>query len=231
MSEVIHRGPSWKGARASGGRVHFMPGHDGLASVLLVHGAASGPWVFDRWLDRLTGARTEAVDLQEGLDVAHASMRDYADRLAWAAEALPRPLAICAWSMGGLVAMMAAARVEPACLVLLEASPSAEIRGTDPEVELAHGTFDGEATYGAFPVGVRSRPESALARAERKRGISVPRLPGPTLVVSGREFPRERGRVLAEAYECDELAFPELDHWGLVLDGRVSDAIGRHLAL
>jgi pimeloyl-ACP methyl ester carboxylesterase len=208
-----------------------MHRHDGVASLLLVHGAASGPWVFDRWLERRTGARTEAVDLQVGLDVAHASMRDYADRLALAAEALPRPLAICAWSMGGLVAMMAAPRVEPACLVLLEASRPAEIQGTHPEVELAHGTFDGEATYGAFPVGVRSRPESVLARAERQRGISVARLPGPTLVVSGREFPRERGRLLAEAYECDELAFPELDHWGLVLDSRVSDAVGRHLAL
>jgi pimeloyl-ACP methyl ester carboxylesterase len=208
-----------------------MHGHDGLASVLLVHGAASGPWVFDRWLDRFAEARTEAVDLQVGLDVAHASMRDYADRLTSAAEALPRPLAMCGWSMGGLVAMMAAARVEPACLVLLEASPSAEIQGTHPEVELAHGTFDGAATYGGFPDGVRSRPESLLARAERKRGISVARLPGPTLVVSGREFPRERGRLLAEAYGCDELAFPELDHWGLVLDARVSDAVGRHLAL
>jgi pimeloyl-ACP methyl ester carboxylesterase len=208
-----------------------MHGHDGLASVLLVHGAASGPWVFDRWLDRLTGARTEAVDLQAGLDVAHASMYDYADRLALAADALPRPLAMCAWSMGGLVAMMAAPRVEPACLVLLEASPSAEIQGPHPEVQLAHGTFDGEATYGPFPVGMRSRPESVLARAERKRGISVARLPGPTLVVSGREFPRERGRLLAETYGCDELAFPELDHWGLVLDGRVSDAVSRHLAL
>lgn len=208
-----------------------MHGHDGLASVLLVHGAASGPWVFDRWLDRFADARTEAVDLQAGLDVAHASMGDYAGRLALAAEALPRPIAVCAWSMGGLVAMMAAPRIEPACLVLLEASPSAEIQGTHSEVELAHGTFDGEATYGAFPVGVRSRPESVLARAERKRGISVPRLPGPTLVVSGREFPRERGRLLAEAYECDELTFPELDHWGMVLDARVSDAVGRHLAL
>jgi pimeloyl-ACP methyl ester carboxylesterase len=199
--------------------------------VLLVHGAASGPRVFDGWFDRLTDARTEAVDLHAGLDVAHASMRDYADRLASAAEALPRPIAVCGWSMGGLVAMMAAPRVEPACLVLLEASPSAEIQGTHPEVALAHGTFNGEATYGAFPDGVRSRPESLLARAERKRGIPVARLPGPTLVVSGREFPRERGRLLAEAYGCDELTFPELDHWGIVLDGRVSDAVGRHLAL
>jgi pimeloyl-ACP methyl ester carboxylesterase len=76
--------------------------HDRPASVLFVHGAASGPWVFDGWLDRFASARTEAVDLHAGLDVARASMRDYADRVALAAEVLPRPLAVCAWSMGGL---------------------------------------------------------------------------------------------------------------------------------
>jgi hypothetical protein len=127
--------------------------------------------------------------------------------------------------------MMAAPRVEPSCLVLLEPSPPAEIQGTHPQVDLASGTFDGEATYGAFPADVRSRPDSVLARAERKRGISVARLPGPTLVVSGREFAQERGRLVAETYGCDEVAFPELDHWGLVLDGRVPDAVARHLAL
>lgn len=205
--------------------------HDRIASVLFVHGAASGPWVFDGWLDRFASVRTEAVDLHAGLDVAHASMRDYADTVVLAAQALPRPLAVCAWSMGGLVAMMAAPTVRPACLVLLEPSPPAEVHGTHPEVELVDGTFDGEAMYGAFPAGVRSRPESVFARGERKRGVPVPSLPGPTLIVASREFPRERGRLLAQTYRCDELAFPELDHWGLVLDARVPDAIARHLAL
>ena len=176
-------------------------------------------------------ARTEAVDLQEGLDVARASMHDYAERVERSAEVLPRPVAICAWSMGGLVAMMAAQRVEPDCLVLLEPSPPAEIQGTDPDVELDRGTFDGEASYGAFPAGVRSRPESRLARAERKRGISVARLAGPALVISGREFAMERGRLVAERYGCDEVTFPELDHWGLVLDVGVPDVVAQHLAL
>lgn len=208
-----------------------MHAHDIVSSMLFVHGAASGPWVFDGWLDRFAGTRTEAVDLHGGLDVAHASMRDYADRIAMTAEVLPRPLAVCAWSMGGLAAMMAAQRVEPDCLVLLEPSPPAEIQGTDLKVELVHGTFDGEATYGAFPAGTRSRPESRLARAERKRGISVARLAGPALVISGREFAKERGCLVAERYGCDELTFPELDHWGLVLDAGVRDVVAQHLAL
>ena len=111
-----------------GVRLSRMHVHAGVASVLLVHGAASGPWVFDGWSPCFTGAQTEAVDLHEGLDVARASMHDYADRVAWAAETLPRPLAVCGWSMGGLVAMMAAPRIDPACLILLEL---AETYGAD----------------------------------------------------------------------------------------------------
>jgi hypothetical protein len=39
-------------------------------------------------------------------------------------------------------------------------------------MELEHGTFDGEAVYGAFPDGVRARPESLPARADRKSAAS-----------------------------------------------------------
>jgi hypothetical protein len=101
------------------------------------------------------------------------------------------------------------------------------VQGFDESVELRAGTFDPEETYGAFPPGMRARPESLLARAERKRGISVPELPCPALVVYGDEFPEERGRALAARYGAEELAFPGLDHWGLVLDERVRDYLSR----
>jgi hypothetical protein len=76
---------------------------------------------------------------------------------------------------------------------------------------------------------MRARLESLLARAERKRGVSVPSLPCPALVVSGDEFPEDRGRQLAAYYGADELAFPGLDHWGLVLDARVPEALAERL--
>jgi hypothetical protein len=38
-----------------------------------------------------------------------------------------------------------------------------------------------------------------------------------------------RGRDLARFYRADELGFPGLDHWGLVLDERVPRAIGEWL--
>jgi pimeloyl-ACP methyl ester carboxylesterase len=198
-----------------------------LKSLLLAHGAGSGPWVFDGWAAAFPDLEVEAVDLMAGLNVAEASMSNYSAVIARAAEWLPRPVALCGWSSGGLAATMAARQAEAAYLILLESSPPGEVQGFDESVPLRAGTFDPEETYGAFPPGMRARPESLLARAERKRGVSVPELPCPALVVYGDEFPEERGRALAAYYQAEELAFPGFDHWDLVLDERVRDYLSR----
>src|ERR687884_1907011 len=176
-----------------------------VAGLLLAHGAGSGPWVFDGWGESFPELEVEAVDLQGGLNVAEAAMSNYAAVVVRAAEWLPRPVALCGWSSGGLAAMMAARQAEADFLILLEASTPGEVQGFDESVELRAGTFDPEETYGAFPPRMRARPESLLARAERKRGVSVPELPCPALVVSGYEFPEERGRALAAYYGAEPL--------------------------
>src|SRR5919202_6474349 len=112
------------------------------SSLLLIHGAGSGPWVFDDWLGSFPSMRVAAVDLLEGLDVASASMSDYAERVVAAAPALPKPVALCGWSMGGLVALQAAACVRPHSVILIEASPPAEVQGFDAAVAVGAGTFD-----------------------------------------------------------------------------------------
>jgi pimeloyl-ACP methyl ester carboxylesterase len=145
-------------------------------------------------------------------------MLNYEAAVASAAGLLPRPLGIVGWSMGGLAATMAAHRVDSDWLVLLEASPPAEVQGFDESVPLQAGTYDPEAVYGPFPPGIRARPESLLARAERKRGVSVPSLAGRVLVVAGRDFADERGSALAAHYGAELVDFPELGHWDLVLD-------------
>ena len=158
-------------------------------------------------------------------------MADYADAVVDSAGSLAPPLAVCGWSMGGLVALQAAARVQPASVVLLEPSPPSEIQGRHPEIRPLSGRFDPEEVYGRFPSGTRPRPESSLARDERRRGISVPSLPCPSLVVYGSEFPDDRGRLIAALYDSEELVFPNLDHWGLVLDPRVPRCIARRWGL
>jgi len=192
---------------------------------LLVHGAASGPWVFDAWGDTFPELELEAVDLHAGLNIAEASMSNYVKIAERAADWLPRPLGVCGWSMGGLVAMLAVNHARPDWLVLLEPSPPAEVQRVDRTVGPRSGTYAGESAYGTFPAGVRSRPESSLARAERKRGLSVAQLDGPTLVVYGHEFADERGRAVARYYGAEELSLPALDHWELVLDERSRKAV------
>ncbi len=196
-------------------------------TMLAVHGSGSGPWVFEDWLGWFSPARFDAPDLQEGLDPARATMGAYAQRVERAAEGAEAPLVLVGWSMGGLVAMMAAQTIRPDAIVLLEPSPPAEVAGLRPEVPLRRGTFDPEQVYGPFPPGVRARPESAVARSERARGISVPRLPCPSLLVSGAEFPEERGSAVAAFYGSHHASFPTLDHWDLVLRPEVRETVGR----
>jgi pimeloyl-ACP methyl ester carboxylesterase len=169
-------------------------------SLLLVHGAGSGPWVYEGWSEHFPGLSVAAVDLQDGLEVEAASHADYTNNVVCAASALPAPVSLCGWSMGGLVVLQATEHVRPHSITLLEPSPPAEIQGHNGDAEITDGIFDPEAVYGPFPPGMRARPESSRARAERKRGISVRHLPCPSLVVYGDEFREERGKAVAHLY-------------------------------
>lgn len=200
-------------------------------SLVLVHGAGSGPWVYEGWSDSFPGVTVLAVDLQDGIDVATASHADYAQSVVEAAATLPTPVVLCGWSMGGLVVLQAAEGVRPHRVVLLEASPPAEVQGCNPETEIADGVFDPEMVYGTFPPGMRARPESVRARAERKRGISIPTLPCPSLVIYGDSFREERGKALAQLYGSDEFDFPGLDHWALVREPRARTTVRDWLGL
>ncbi len=193
--------------------------------IVLVHGAASGPWVFDGWAGGWPHDDVRVPDLQEGLDVAHAGMSDYADRVLAAVG--DRSAVLCGWSMGGLVAMMAAVRCRPAALVVIEPSVPAEIDGGDPDWPWEAGTYDAAAVYGPSGPGRRHRPESLRARSERKRGIGVAAVDCPLLVVAGRDYTDTRGRPVAEHYGAELLLFPTLSHYQLVADPRVREAVAR----
>jgi pimeloyl-ACP methyl ester carboxylesterase len=201
-----------------------------VASLLLVHGAGSGPWVFGRWQGAFPGLEVRAADLQAGADVYRVSMTDYAHTVIRVSRALPPQIVLLGWSMGGLVALMAAEAIQPALVVLLEPSPPAEVQGHDLHMHLREGLFDPQKIYGRFPQGVPARPESQLARDERKRGISVPSLPCPSLVLWGDDFGDERGRRVAQLYGSREMYVPGATHWDLVLDAKIPMRIGDTLA-
>ena len=196
-------------------------------TIALIHGAGSGPWIFDGWQSAFADFDVIVPDLQGQLEVGRATMDDYAARVKDALEGTMGPVGLCGWSMGGLIAAMVAGRSRVDALVLVEPSPPAETQGRNPNVTIEEGTFDSEAVYGTFPEGVRSRPESSPARAERKRGISIPSLPEQTLVVYGDEFVDDRGHAIATHYGCEEIHFPGVDHWGLILDERVPRAVAK----
>ncbi len=202
-----------------------------MKSLLLVHGSGSGPWAFDGWATAFPGIRVEAVDLQQGLDVAHATIEDYARAVVRAAASLPRPLAIVGWSLGGLVSLVAAGRVRPDTLVLLEASPPLEVQGLRAEITVAPGTFDPIEAGSTAPPGMRVRRESSLAMGQRDRGVSVPSLPDATstLVVYGDTFRHDRGPMLAAHLGADELDAGAATHWDLVRDEALRDRVAAWL--
>jgi len=67
------RAPAYHGRHAVSDSGAGVP-----SSLLLIHGAGSGPWVFEQWMTAFPEIEVAALDLQEGLDVERASMRHYA---------------------------------------------------------------------------------------------------------------------------------------------------------
>jgi pimeloyl-ACP methyl ester carboxylesterase len=234
-----------------------LPDEDrGRPPVVLVHGAANSAGVWTFWARRLAaeGWPCYAVDLRgHGSstpgDLSRTSMQDYADDVARVVGQLRERPVIVGWSMGGLVAMMAAsAGLARACVGL---APSTPARAVDPAVTLREGEF-GPEEYGissrvgddpaAAPDLDAAMPdldgeernialaslgrESRYARDDRQRGILIERLPCPLLIVTGtldQQWPRERYAKLH--LPADYLVAERASHWGLVLNNRALDGL------
>ena len=217
---------------------------DARPTLLLVHGAANSAAVWRYWRNELTshGWTAHAVDLRghgsRPGDLGSTSMQDYAeDVVAALGEAGPAPVVV-GWSMGGLVAMMAAAGGNASACVCL--APSMPALQTDPTVPRRTGVF-GPEEYGIASRDLSDQPQmpdldreeravalasladdSRLARDERRAGVEIPSLPCPLLIVTGTED-RERPR---SAYDglwlaADYIEAEGASHWGLVLNRRV----------
>jgi len=225
-----------------------LVGGDERPPLILVHGAANSARVWAFWQDELArrGWSSHALDLRGhgasgSVDLGATRMADYADDLVALARTLRRPPVVVGWSMGGLVAMMAAAACDARACVGL--APSTPARGHDPAVPLRPGVF-GPEEYGIVDrdpdrqpamsdldrvervIALESLgPESRLARDERKAGIVIADAPGPLLIATGTadtQWPRARYDDLP--FPADHASIEGASHWGLVLNRRVLPA-------
>jgi pimeloyl-ACP methyl ester carboxylesterase len=213
-------------------------------SVILVHGAANSAPVWTFWQQTLAahGWASYAIDLRGHgrnacVDLSHTSMHDYAADVQMLALQLMRPPVVMGWSMGGLVAMMAAADGGVAACVAL--APSTPARHRNPTVALRTGEF-GPEEYGISDRHPDDQPampdldreerlialgslgkESRLARDERQAGVIIESIPSPLLIVTGSadtQWPRTRYHDLW--LKADYLSAEGASHWGLVLNRR-----------
>ena len=218
--------------------------------LILVHGAANSAHVWTFWQDELArrGWSSHALDLrghgQSGaIDLGATRMVDYTDDVVALAREVKRLPVLVGWSMGGLVAMMAATEYEAhACIGLAPSSP-AQVR--DTSVALRQGVFGAEE-YGILDRDADDQPtmpdldraerlaaleslgpESRLARDERKAGVVIERLRCPALIITGTgdtEWPRARYDDLP--FPADHISVEGASHWGLVLNRRLLPRIG-----
>ncbi len=216
---------------------------------MFVHGAANSARIWELW-QREVAARgwpSHAVDLRghgasPAADLGATSMADYADDVTMVARHFGPPPVLVGWSMGGLAALMAAARGGVDAWIGLGPSPPARAR--DPALPLRAGRF-GPEEYGITSRDVADQPtmpdldeaermvalaslgeESRYARDDRKAGIVVPSLACPALVVVGtvdQTFPPATYRDFP--FAADVIVAEGASHWGLVLNRRVLSRI------
>ena len=218
---------------------------DGRPPVVLVHGAANSALVWRYWVEALVadGWPTYAVDLRghgasSPIDLSRTSMADYLNDVRQLVGQLREQPVVMGWSMGGLVAMMAAeAGLARACVGL---APSTPVLARDDRVWLRVGEF-GPEEYGitsldpddpqpSMPDLDREERQLALAslgresryaRDDRQRGIVIASLPCPLLIVTGAldtQWPRARYADLH--LPAEHLVAEDASHWGLVLNRR-----------
>jgi len=232
-------------------RAHsLLTNSDTRPPVILVHGAANSARVWTFWQAELArrGWSSHAIDLRghgasAPAELGTTRMADYADDVVALARSLRQPPILVGWSMGGLVAMMAAAACRARACVGL--APSAPTQTCDASVPLRAGVFGAEE-YGIVDRDPDRQPampdldrderlialeslgiESRLARDERKAGIVVRDAPCPVLILTGtadKQWPRLRYDDLP--FSADRLEIVGASHWGLVLNRRLLPEMG-----
>ena len=211
--------------------------------VVLVHGAGGGGWEFDVWRRRGGPFGTWAAvarDLEPSKSgLAATTLSDYATQVVgWSTDAStpPRPRALVGASMGGAVALLAAPRVRPRAIVLVNpvcprpwgvGPPSSY---TSDIIRWAGTSF--ERTARALPdctpevqrwACERWRDESGRAMRELQSSAYAESSLRPQcrvlFVVSGADtdVPPEQQLAWAQHWNADTLTYPGVSHVGALI--------------
>ena len=219
-------------------------------TALMVHGAGGGGWEWALWarVFAAAGWRVHAPDLLPAPGgLAGTRLADYdAQVLAWCSA--PQPRLLIGASLGGLLALRAAAHLGEALLVLVNPLPPAGIDGAFEVARRREGDIvrwqrDAtlHSTARALPDAEpdvwqvawrRWRDESgavltdaASARSDRPQSRSL-------VLVSGADddVPAASSRAVARWLGAELLEFPEASHVGPLLGRDAIDAAERVLA-
>jgi pimeloyl-ACP methyl ester carboxylesterase len=167
------------------------------APILMVHGAFCGGWVFERFVRPFiaAGHAVSAPDLPGHAadappDAASGiSMSDFARAVAAEARALDAPPILVGHSMGGLVALLAAAQVPTAGVILLAPSAPWGVGGSTMEEAVSAVSLYALGPYWAQAI----EPDYAsFAR------YGVDRLPKAERHAAFARMRRESGRAMFE---------------------------------
>lgn len=187
------------------------------SQVLFVHGAGAGAWEWNIWqrVFRAQGWRTHAVELEPRVEgLAATRLDDYAAQVASSAAILTPPPVLIGASLGGLLALIAASRVAPLALALINPVPPADLpfdmsahRHTDivpwgsrrslGSTQRAMPDADAAARLYALR---HWRDESGAVLRDAGAGVFVAQPPCPTLVLASEhdaDVPFQTSRALA----------------------------------
>jgi len=168
-----------------------MRGLSGVRAALLVHGAGGGGWEWTLWRGVLeaAGLQVEAPDLVPApAGLAATRLEDYQAQVDAALARLPRPRVLAGASLGGLLALRAAAAAD--ALVLVNPLPPAP--------------WHAQLEARDWPVVVPWRRDARLAGTRR----ALPDADEATALFAFRHWRDESGAVLRQAYAGIAVARP-----------------------
>jgi pimeloyl-ACP methyl ester carboxylesterase len=209
-----------------------------LPTIVFLHGAYQGGWVYEDWQAyfALAGWRTIALSLRnhpgsyvlEDHQFLALQLDDYIDDVLKIADWLDRPFVLVAHSMGGVVGQKAAERLpDLAALVLLGSGPPRGLGASRPKdlpTEVASipdyeqvkhhmfGTIE-EGAYADFYARLVPETPSVMNLTGRGRvSVNPALIRAPVLAVDAEHDRNQFGPAFVDFYAADYIHVPGASH-------------------